>query len=190
MAWITAIEGPAGSGKSTMFEKLIDTYKGYPNQTFFARPQFPRSMSPGLGAWGSSYLDYMAIAAAIMMPENDYWVDRFLISRTVYMAIQDNNSQLFPDWYQRLHNSYTMLVTTAICDANYRIALDFRDRPKVEIRVLVPSLKQLLVQREQASRTTGRSYAFRAETERALYLEVALGLQQEPIPGIAICIVE
>jgi hypothetical protein len=189
-ARIYAIEGPAGSGKSTWLRrKRHELSLGDTKYMVLDRPTFPRQHETGMGAWSSSYLEYQAIAAAVMMPDRDYYVDRFLLSRWVYRAIQFNGGELTPNWRREMENSYHQLRTTAIAEANFRIDYNFYRTALVHITLLMPSLNQLMYQRAQASETL-RVYPFDAATELRAYGEIFAGLTREPLFGTVIELVK
>lgn len=178
MAIIYAFEGPSGAGKSYAVKKTIEMY---PNAPILERPAMPREQKPWFGAYSSSYLEYQAIAYATMS-QGPVIVDRFMMSRWIYRAIQDNNGRLQSAWYNELTTSWRNLKNVAMMEAWNRLANKSLLQPTAIITVLLPPLHQLQFQRQ----TTNKQYPFPAQLELELYTEMAQRLRSDPIPGISV----
>lgn len=164
MGNIIAIEGPAGSGKSTLVKGLASVR---PDLVTIERPTFGRSIGPALGSWSSSYLEYQAIAGATMT-EHTFLTDRFLLSRWVYRHFEGIGTGPSHSVDQML-NSYSNLHTTAMAEMVMRTGLGHTHPLCVFIIVLLPSLHNLIKQR----RFGGKHYPFGASKELYLYSELA-----------------
>lgn len=178
MAIIYAYEGPAGSGKGWEIQQLRALY---PRANILDRPTMPREQEPWFGAYSSSYLEYQAIAFATMS-QKDVVVDRFMLSRWIYRAIQNNNGKLGSIWYNELTMSWRNLKNVAMMEAWNRLANKSLLQPTAIITVLLPPLHLLIGQREQS----GKEYPFSAKLELELYTEMIQKLQSDPITGISV----
>lgn len=187
---IVAYEGPAGSGKGFHLSKLqqLPNFGGREDVTFIPRPTLPRNLGPQLGAWSSSYLEYMAICAATMMPERTFYVDRFVLSRWVYKAFEEND-QVDPQLERKVRASWNEMCELALCEAHRRIGVVLRRPAEATIRVLMPSLEQLCANR-RVGMESGRSYPFSPCQELDLYRQVATRVKNAGIPGLAVVLVE
>lgn len=181
MSTIWAFEGPSGSGKGYSVEQFTNGGKEF---IVPIRPVLPRCLDNWAGAWTSSFLEYQAIAAATMS-QKDVCVDRFLISRWIYRAMQFNNNILTDDWYEEMKRSFRRLKVMAVAEAWDRMGRVLYMHPTVELIVLLPSLNKLDAQRAQ----TGKEYPFDAYYESLLYCATADRLIQDPIQGVTVTIV-
>ncbi len=162
---IVAFEGPSGSGKS--YHLAIWESEGY---RVLRRTPSPRVNTNGFGAWSSAGHEYTAIAAATMEPDVPVFVDRFLLSRWVYRALQFNRGVLTDEWQFEMIRSLRRMLSTASNDKADRMYAAPGLYPKITINVLLPSLEVLYMQR----RASGKEYPFDAEQELTLYHEVSL----------------
>lgn len=189
---IVAYEGPAGSGKGFHLSKLqqLPNFGGREDVTFIPRPSLPRDLGPQLGAWSSSFLEYQAICAAVMMPERTFYVDRFVLSRWVYKAFEDGG-QIDANLEYHVEMSWEQLGTVAVVEAMRRIGrTQVWTRPEATIFVLLPSLERLVANRRKAWAESGRQYPFNPASELKMYREVALRVQDAHIPGLSVHLIE
>lgn len=188
---ILAFEGPAGSGKGFHIDKLRASpeYGGNEDVVFLERPKLARNLGPQVGAWSSSYLEYQAVSAAVMMPTRTFVVDRFLLSRWVYKAFEEF-SGLDRDFVTNLQCGWYSMVELACAESDRRIGpATFEEHgwsPQAHIKVLLPSLDQLCWNRLQS----GRQYPFNPQKELYLYREAALRTQDALWMDLTIELVE
>lgn len=177
MSIIYAFEGPSGSGKGYQVEAF------HSGVMKLDRPVLPRCLDNWAGAWSSSFLEYQAIAAATM-GRQDVCVDRFLISRWVYRAMQFDGGMLRPQWYAEMARSFRRLKGMAVAEACDRMGNAIFLHPAVELVVLLPDLHKLELQRQQ----TGKLYPFNGTAESVLYGTITYRLMHDPIRGIQVTI--
>lgn len=172
---IWAVEGPAGAGKSTWIAKQPE------NLFRIKRPEMPRNQGPVLGSWSSSLNEYAAITYATMF-RADCLVDRFLLSRAVYRAIEEGS--LRSSWYRDMRSMYRSLLNTAVDQYHYRVDdTHIVLQPHVHITVLIPTEERLNQQRE----TCDKMYPFKAGVEIYLYDIIAEELSVcAPLPGVTV----
>lgn len=185
---IVAYEGPAGSGKGFHLSQLKGVLANEESVAFIPRPSLPRDLGPQVGSWSSSYLEYQAIAAATMMPEKTFYVDRFILSRWVYKAIEDHGL-VEPKLEWKVAAGWEEMKELADNEAWRRIGGALRPSVTANIKVLLPSIGQLASNRMQG-RAQGREYPFSPCQELDLYRQVAIRVQNARIPGITIDILE
>jgi hypothetical protein len=186
---IIAYEGPAGSGKGFHLSQLKGLLQHEASVKFLPRPSLPRDLGPEVGAWSSSYLEYMAIAAATMMPETTFYVDRFVLSRWVYKAIDTDNGLVDLQLERKVAQSWFDMRNLADDEAFRRIGGILRLHCEANIKVLMPSIGQLAANRMQG-RAQGREYPFSPCQELDLYRQVATRIGRANIPGLTIDILE
>lgn len=175
MSTIYAFEGPSGSGKGYQFSAHA---LAHPDWFRMDRPHLPREMTSWMGAWSSSFLEYMAISAA-MFSGRDVLVDRFLFSRPVYRAMQFNNNQLLIGWRQDVIDSWEALQRSALGEASRRLGTVHLP-VTANIMVLLPPLSILLSRRQ----FTNKEYPFDAKIESDLYEQIAEEFRTRPHEGI------
>lgn len=178
---IIAFEGPAGSGKGWHMDQARAL--AGEGAAFLERPRLPRDLGAAVGAWSSAYLEFMAISAAVMMPEKTFYSDRFLLSRWVYKAIEDGG-RLDRDFERKLEESWHRMCALAQCEAMARIGYRPWGRPDAEVIVLLPSLEGLVSRRRMAF-ARGREYPFSPELELRLYREALARAQDIVLPALS-----
>jgi len=178
---IIAWEGPAGSGKSWRIRQM----QAGEDVTILERPKLPRNLGPALGAWSSSWLEYQAVSAAVMWPKRTFVVDRFLLSRWVYRAIEEGELDEFKT-RRRLQGCWDALVTMAQGEAWRRMGVWVNEPPQVLLNVLLPDLEELC-ERRRSGLADGKTYPFSPATELTLYAQVAR--LADGLPGVTVRIV-
>lgn len=173
---IYVVEGPAGAGKSTYMETALFHLPTIP------RPTHPRFRGPAYGAMSQSVSDFNALMYAACYQE-DVAVDRFLISRWVYMWIEDQKN-FSRHWYEIMDLSYRQLRQTAYSEAAARMGRQVRLFPTVEMLILLPTLDQLLSQRAM----TGKEYPMSAKQELDYYRIIADRMTCEPLDRINVSV--
>lgn len=178
---IIAYEGPSGSGKSYNKEQYI---KNNSNVHTITRQIMGRVVDKAAGAYMSSADDYAAIAVATMDGTRDVVVDRFLLSRPVYWAMQWNNNNLHTDWYYQIKSSLSNMCSMSCAEAYNRCVYDevIFLQPDIEITVLLPTLYDLEWRRWFAN----KEYPFDAKIELELYSHIALTLIERPLRGVIV----
>lgn len=171
---IVAFEGPAGAGKDYALAQMEGGIK-------IERPtNLPRNMKPEMGAWTSSVFDYQAIAASVMFPHANVYVNRFLLSRFIYQAIEQGKDTLTREFEANVLKTYTNLLNTACDEADTRLDLvRAQYREQVTINVIIPDLETLVARRKKSSEVTGRRYPFSPQLERSLYLQAVERMQYQ-----------
>lgn len=181
---IIAFCGPSGSGKSYRKEQYL---KEHSNVHTITRQSMGRIVDRAAGAYMSSADDYAAVAVATMDDTRDVVVDRFLLSRSVYWAMQFNYNRLAPEWYGYIRASLNNLRTLAITEAYNRCPTPIADdviflQPDIEITVILPTIYELKYRRK----LSGKNYPFDARIELELYSHIALTLIERPLRGVTI----
>lgn len=181
---IIAFEGPSGAGKNFHKEQHLKTHS---NVHTITRQKMGRVVDTAAGAFMSSADDYAAVAAATIDGTRDVVVDRFLISRPVYWAIQYNNGQLHAEWYTYIRESLNILRYAAVNEAYNRVpdGVIFL-QPDIEIIIILPTIGQLEYQRT----LSGKKYPFDAAQELALYSQIAMTLLDRPLRGVTITLTQ
>lgn len=178
--YLIAYEGPSGSGKGYNVAKLA---ADEPHLWVMERPTFGRVLENWEGAWTSSYLEYQAVAAAVMGVKN-VLVDRFLISRWVYRAMQFGHNTPPEYCFEEMSTSFRNMVRMAIDERTLRLHGMAQSTFRCQIRVLLPTLDEL--QRRRA--LSGKQYPFDAVQELALYRFFAVGLRDRPTNWLEVVI--
>lgn len=148
MATLIAIEGPAGSGKTTLQAELHERGHGEP------APRMPmgRDLGPGDGALLSSISDFAAAAQA--MAGVTTIADRFILSRVVYSRFEDGPTVLLDRGWDSLRTMWAHLRE----DRMFRSGTDSHDSTlRVLFLCLNPSINRL---RAQRALFAAKSYPF------------------------------
>lgn len=182
---IIAFEGPSGAGKDYHKEQYL---KIHSNIHTITRQKMGRMVDMSAGAYLSSADDYAAVAAATMDQTRDVVVDRLLLSRPVYWAIQFNCGELHKDWYFQVRASLDNMRSMAISEAYNRCVSDevIFLQPDIEMFIILPTLERLEYQRT----LSGKRYPFDAAQELRLYSQIAMGLLDRPLRGVTITLTQ
>lgn len=183
---IIAFEGPSGAGKDYKKEVLLKA-RGSQLVHTITRQKMGRVVDIAAGAYMSSADDYAALAAATMDGTRDVIIDRFMLSRPVYWAIQFNSGFLEADWYYRVRSSLDNMRRMAVDEAYNRVpeGVIFL-QPDIEIIIILPTIGQLEYQRT----LSGKNYPFDATQELALYSQIAVTLLDRPLRGVTVTLTQ
>ena len=178
--YIVAVEGPAGSGKSTWIRQQV---LSKPDYHFIQRPQWPRQMNAEDGAINSSVYEFHGILDATLY-RTPVLMDRFLLSRWVYRALQSGS--LTNSFRSEMNSSWRNMRNCAVNEAHARLDQDkIYVQPPAHITVLLPAYSELS---ERRNKTVGKTYPFSAQDELDLYYIIATALMEHPIFGIDVTI--
>lgn len=175
MGTIFAVEGPSGAGKDHFISH-------YPDPGIFKipRPIYPRLLSPKLGVYSSSIADYQAIAYAMIM-DQDCMVNRFLLSRYVYMAFEKGMlpGSISYDWFK--FNAAADLWKSFLGHMNH-VKEEYYLRDWNQLRVTVPTIIMTVILPNmeilRARRAnTGKEYPFDPVIESTLYWDLVQALR-------------
>jgi len=179
---VLAIEGPAGSGKSTLVRELVA--RGYVQPP----SDYPRPREyVGIEGQRLSLLkDYNSLAFIATSTAPRVVLDRFLLSAFIYEFIRANRADPHP-----LKMDPAALVEgfecwASILDASSALLDSWGSNTartgKVSWLVYVPADETLHARRLHASREEGREYPFEAAAEAALYREAFYQLKDKVCP--------
>lgn len=166
-SYILIVEGPAGSGKST----IINTLKNDLGCAAIQRSlpvRNPGAVDAALTSWR---LDLIKVQDAIVAPEQVALVDRCMLSQWVYGNIRAGHrrpkpsaSSVWMDYRDVLHHTQVDLENRL-----QMAGLEAPAPPQFGFLILLPPLPRLISQRERA----GRDFSFDPEKELEFYGEAA-----------------
>lgn len=173
------IEGPAGSGKSTLIDKLHTGEWARKREPLLNLPR-PRSYEGIYGNQLSQIKDHLAVLDLLSDdPEKTpLLVDRFFFSQMVYNAIRTGKDEISHTMVHRLLASLKLSVLCASqewqsrCDATQPYE-PYAVTHHLHFHFILPALPLL---RERRSKTD-REFPFSAEQELALYIHAHLYLK-------------
>lgn len=171
---LNVLEGPAGSGKSTLIQK-IDLWSPVPQITQLPRP---RSYDGIEGIRLSQLKDAASvISIAYQEPNIPLVLDRWLISQWVYGTMRQGQTDLDPRVGLALIENG---ISRIILEVEDRLTRSFQVGKPVIVTVsptfiiLIPSVLRLKMNRAQVNETGKlREYPFDPEQEIRLYQEAA-----------------
>jgi hypothetical protein len=167
---ILVVEGPAGSGKSTIID-LLDSVGFYPLHKTSKNVRDYQEL--GDAALMSQIKDIKNFARAIQLtPDEIPVMDRFILSQQVYGAIRraDNRLASPHQLITHIHEMSDLLLSDYLMRQGVHIGKAHVSPVEVYFLVLLPSVARLNYQRG----TSGKEYPFSAKREIELYKKISV----------------
>lgn len=172
---IFIIEGPAGSGKSTLIEAFRgDWLKFHLVKTARTGLSIPRDFGLESGAALSQYKDFMNLSEAITVPEENVVIDRCFVSQGVYHCLRTNNQSGFKKYFEELSSHLATSAMMLALDYSHRSFEVVADIPRIHILFnLIPTLEL-----EKRRENHPGKYPFDARNENSLYRNAYLEMKK------------
>lgn len=171
------MEGPAGSGKSTMIQKLLGCFPALLRPvTPLAQMDRPRNYVGDEGLLLSQLKDYQTTLnlVGMEMGSSGLIADRWYLSQLIYGALRQGKGGPEPD---KLHQGL-LGAARAVHQADreywsrYPCEVEVDARYRIHLMLLLPSLGMLTEQREGVN----RDFPFKAAREQKAYGDLILRL--------------
>lgn len=166
------IEGPAGSGKSSLINELIAQKRGFIRPVPFGTIARPRAYDfPDLGAGLSMAKDFLHLAEAITAPGH-VLMDRGFLSQVIYGAFRSPDNGYLQTHAHELPMRIREIVDVVSSDYTFRSNQSQISTTPIFLGILLPPWKELIDRREGHLRhhnLPANHYPFDALTEHQLY---------------------